>query len=83
MFATVRQLANSKSFCSFSTAKTRWPHLPKILGRIVENRNYADDEIRDMTWQKNSELIRKDPATSARNFEQVLRTLLNKFLRKS
>ena len=81
LFAMIRQLGNPTWFCSYSAAETRWPHLLKILARIVENRNYTDDEIRDMTWQKKSELIRKDPVTCARNFEQMFRTLLNKFLR--
>ena len=53
----------------------------KILGRIVEKKNYTDDEIRDMTWQKKSELIRKDPVTCARNFEHMFRLLLNEFLK--
>ena len=60
---------------------SRWPHLLKILGQIVEKKNYTNDEIRDMTWQKKSELIRKDPVTCARNFEHMFRLLLNEFLK--
>lgn len=52
LFAMIRRLGKPTWFCSFSAAETRWPHLLKILGRIVEKKNYTDDEIRDMTWQK-------------------------------
>lgn len=69
----IRELGKPTSFCSFSAAETRWPHLLKILGRIVEKKNYTDDEIRDMTWQKKAELIRKDPVTCARNFKHMFR----------
>jgi hypothetical protein len=81
LFAMIRQLGNPTWFRSFSVAETRWPHLLNILGRIVEKKNYTDDEIRDMTWQKKSELIRKDPVTCARNFEHMFRLLLGKFLK--
>jgi hypothetical protein len=76
----IRQLGNPTWFCSFSAAETRWPHLLKILGRLVENKNYTDDEISGMTWQKKSELIRKDPVTCARNFEHMFRLFLTTFL---
>lgn len=81
LFAMIRQLGNPTWFCSFSAAETRWTHLLKILARLVENRNYSENEIRDMTWQKKSELIRKDPVTCARNFEHMFRVFLNTFLK--
>ncbi len=40
LFAMIRQLGNPTWFCSFSAAETRWPHLLKILGRLVEKKNY-------------------------------------------
>lgn len=39
----IRQLG-----CSFSAAETRWTHL-KTLGRIVEKKEYTDNEIKQMT----------------------------------
>ena len=57
LFAMTRQLGKPTWFCSFSAAETRWPHLQKSLGRMVEKKNYTYDEIRDMTWQKKSELM--------------------------
>ena len=45
LFAMIRQLGNPTWFCSFSAAETRWTHLLKTLGRIVEKKEYTDDEI--------------------------------------
>ena len=38
LFAMIRQLGNPTWFCSFSAAETRWTHLLKTLGRIVEEK---------------------------------------------
>ena len=67
-FAMIRQLGNPTWFCSFSAAETRWNHLLKMLGRLVNHREYSDCEINKMTWQKKSELIiiQNDPVTYAR-----------------
>ena len=45
----IRQLGNPTWFCSFSAAETRWTHLLKTLGRIVEKKEYTDVEINLMT----------------------------------
>ena len=51
LFAMIRQLGNPTWFCSFSAAETKWSHLLKVLGRIVEKKDYSDDEIKQMTWK--------------------------------
>ncbi|CAB4033744.1 Hypothetical predicted protein, partial [Paramuricea clavata] len=61
LFAMIRQLGKPTWFCSFSAAETRWIYLIKILGRLIDNKHYTDDEVKQMTWQKKSELIQKDP----------------------
>ena len=43
------QLGNPTWFCSFSAAETRWTHLLKTLCRILEKKEYSDDEINNMT----------------------------------
>ena len=50
LFTMFRQLGNPTWFYSFSTAETRWSHLLKTLGRIVEKKEYTDNEIKQMTW---------------------------------
>ena len=79
----IRQLGNPTWFCSFSAAETRWIHLIKILGRLLDNKDYNDDEIKRMTWQKKSELIQKDPVTCARNFEHMVQLLIHDFIKSS
>ena len=83
LFAMIRQLGNPTWFCSFSAAETRWIHLIKILARLIDNKNYSDDEVTQMTWQKKSELIQKDPVTCARNFEHMVQLFIHNFIKSS
>ena len=83
LFAMIRQLGNPTWFCSFSAAETRWIHLIKILGRLIDNKNYSDDEVTQMTWQKKSKLIQKDPVTCARNFEHMVQLFIHDFIKSS
>ena len=83
LFAMIRQLGNPAWFCSFSAAETRWIHLIKILGRLIDNKDYTDDEVTQMTWQKKSELIQKDPVTCARNFEHMVQLFIHEFIKSS
>ena len=68
----IRQIGNPTWFCSFSAADTRWTHLLKALGKIIEKKEYTDDDIKNMTWQQKSNLIQKDPITCARNFDHMV-----------
>ena len=77
----IRQLGNPTLFCSFSAAETRWTHLLKTLGRIVERKEYTDDEIQQMTWEQKSDLIQKDPGTCARNFDHMVQLFIRDVLR--
>ena len=77
----IRQLGKPTWFCSFSAAETRWPHLLRILGRIVEGKDYSDVEITEMTWQKKSELTQNDPVTCAHHFDHMVHLLINNFIK--
>ena len=81
LFAMTRQLGNPTWFCSFSAAETRWSHLLKTLGRLVEKKDYTDCEIENMTWQQKSDLIQKDPVTCARNFEHMVQLFIKNVLK--
>ena len=83
LFAVIRQLGNPTWFCSFSAAETRRIHLIKILARLIDNKDYTDDEVTQMTWQKKSELIQKDLATCARNFEHIVQLFIHDFIKSS
>ena len=45
LFAMIRQLGPASLFCSFSSAETQWTHLLRILGQLVEQKEYSDGEI--------------------------------------
>ena len=83
LFAMIRQLGKPTWFCSFSAAETRWIHLIKILGRLIDHKDYNDEEVKQMTWQKKSELIQKDPVTCARNFEHMVQLFIHNFIKSS
>ena len=79
----IRQLGNPTWFCSFSAAETRWTHLLKTLGRIVEKKEYMDEEIKQMTWEQKSDLIQKDPVTCARNVEHMVQLFIRDVLKSN
>ena len=83
LFAMIRQLGKPTWFCSFSAAETRWTHLLKTLGKIVEKKEYSDDEIKQMTWEEKSNLIQKDPVTCARNFDHMVQLFFRDILKSS
>ena len=77
----IRQLGKPTWFCSLSAAETRWLHLLKILGRIVEKKEYTDDEVRAMKWQKKSQLIQSDPVTCTWCFQNMVQIFIADFLK--
>ena len=79
----IRQLGNATWFLSLSAAETRWKHLLRVLGKLVDNCVYSDDEISAMSWQKKSELIQKDPVTCARMFDHMVQIFIHKFLKSN
>ncbi|PFX25090.1 hypothetical protein AWC38_SpisGene10304 [Stylophora pistillata] len=81
LFAMILQLGNPTWFCCFSAAETTWKHLLQTLGRILEKKEYSDEEINSMTWQQKSDLIQRDPITCARNFEHVVQLFIQDVLK--
>ena len=80
IFAMIRQLGPATLFLSFSAAETKWSHLLKILGKILDHRVYTDNELSDMSWQEKCRLIQSDPVTCARHFDYQVQILMNKYL---
>lgn len=80
LFAMIRQLGQATFFCSFSSAETMWAHLLRILGKVVDHKNYSDDEIKDMSWETKCRLIQTDPVTCARHFDYQMRMFVSDFL---
>ena len=69
LFAMIRQLGPASLFCSFSSAETQWTHLLRILGQLVDQKEYSDGEIENLNWDEKCRLIQTDPVTCARHFD--------------
>ena len=65
----VRQLGMPTFFISKSCADTRWPALLKLFGKLLDNKEYTDQEIDAMSYQDRNRLVSADPVTCVRYFE--------------
>jgi hypothetical protein len=59
----IRQLGLPTWFGSFSSADTKWIDLLRILGKLNDGKDYSDDDIEAMDWQKKTSLVQKDPGS--------------------
>lgn len=72
----MRQLGIPTWFCSLSAAETKWSDLLKILGKLVKNVEYTDDDIKNLTWTEKCELIQGDPVTCTRYFDHRVQVFI-------
>ena len=80
LFAMIRQLGPASLFCSFSSAETKWNHLLRILGKLIDDKDYSDEELNNLTWEEKCRLIQSDPVTCARHFDFQFNTFLKDVL---
>ena len=80
LFAMIRQLGPAFTFCSFSSSETKWNHLLRILGKLINHKEYSYVELDNLTWDKKCRLIQSDPVTCARHFNYQFNTFLKDFL---
>ena len=83
IFAMIRQLGPASLFCSFSSAETQWIHLLRILGKLVDDKDYSDNELENLNWEEKCRLIQSDPVTCARHFDYQFNQFLKHFLMSS
>ena len=83
IFAMIRQLGPATLFCSFSSAETQWIHLLRILGKLVDDKDYSDNELENLNWEEKCRLIQSDPVTCARHFDYQFTQFLKHFLMSS
>ena len=76
IFALIRQLGIPTWFCSFSAAETKWSPLLVTLGKLVENKQYSEEEVANLTWEQKCRLIKTDPVTCARYFDHRFQRFL-------
>ena len=75
----MRQLGTATLFCSFSSAETQWIHLLRILGQLVDHKQYSNDKLGNLNWEEKCRLIQSDPVTCARHFDYQVNNFLRKF----
>ena len=80
LFAMIRQLGPASLFCSFSSAETKWNHLLRILGKLVDHKDYSDEQLDNLNWDEKCRLIQSDPVICARHFNYHFNTFLKDFL---
>ena len=67
-------------FCSFPSAETQWIHFLRILGQVVDHREYTITELENMNWHERCRLVQCDPVTCARHFDYQISQFLTSFL---
>ena len=80
IFAMIRQLGPASLFCSLSSAETQWIHLLRILGKLVDEKEYTNNELENLNWEDKCILIQGDPVTCARHFDYQVNQFINNFL---
>lgn len=70
-------------FCSFSLAETHWTQLLRILGELVDKKQYSNNELENLNWEERCRLIQSDPVTCARRFDYQVSQFLRNFLSSS
>ncbi len=81
LMAMIRQLGCPTWFVSLSAADTHWIELLRILGKLVDKKDYTDQQLQEMDWPERTRLIRSDPVTCARFFDHRLQLFINNVLK--
>lgn len=50
--SAIRQLGPAILFCSFFSAETQWVYLLRILGQLVDHKQYTDEELENLNWEE-------------------------------
>ena len=80
IFAMIRQLGLPTWFISLSAAETHWVPLLQSLGRLIDKKQYSEEEVNNMTWDIKTRLIKSDPVTVARYFDFRVQQFFKIFL---
>ena len=55
-------------------------HLLRILGKLIDHKDYSHEDLENLTWDEKCRLIQSDPVTCARHFDYQFNTFLKQFL---
>lgn len=79
----IRQLGFPTYFVSLSAADTRWTDLLGIVGKLVDNKEYTEQELKQMDWATKTRLIQADPVTCVRFFDNRLQHFITHVLKSA
>ncbi|XP_062566991.1 uncharacterized protein LOC134229291 [Saccostrea cucullata] len=80
VFAMIRQLGLPTWFISLSSADTRWQDLLKTLA-MLDGKSMSQEELEAMSWNEKSKLVKQDPVTCARFFDNRVQLFINTVLK--
>ncbi|KAJ8049155.1 hypothetical protein HOLleu_01770 [Holothuria leucospilota] len=83
LIAMIRQLGYPTYFVSLSAADTRWLDLIKVLGKLIDNKCYSDEELMDLDWSTKTRLIKADPVSCVRYFDHRLQVFITDVLKSN
>ncbi|CAC5418472.1 unnamed protein product [Mytilus coruscus] len=52
LFAMIRTLGPATFFLTLSAAETQWIRLLRILAKLVDEKDYSDEELQNLTWSE-------------------------------
>lgn len=74
--ATIRQLGMQTFFLTFSSAETKWGELLVILKKISDGVDISIEEALNLPFKEKANLIRNDPVTCARYFDNRMKSII-------
>ena len=80
VFAMIRQLGLPTWFISLSSADTRWTDLLKTLATL-SGKTLTDDELESLNWSTKSTMVKEDPVTCARFFNNRVQIFIDTVLK--
>ena len=83
VFEMICQLGLPTWFCSFSAAETRWVPLLKTLAFLINGKTLLKEEVDELAWHEKCRLIRSDPVTCARYFDNRVQKFLSVVLKST
>ena len=83
LFAMIRQLGLPTWFISLSAADTLWKDLHRMLGKLIDKKDYSDEELSDMDWTEKTRLVKSDPVTCVRYFDHRVHTFIHSVLKSN
>jgi hypothetical protein len=77
LFSMIRQLGKPTLFLTLSSAEKFWPELLQLLSKLLHNKQISIEQALSLSDYEKTLLIRNDPITCARYFDQKVSKLMN------